>query len=156
MSCNTSSKQQQALQSLLTEGSAPACTCPVLISQIVIHGIVAWLDAYGIGANDVANGEWQEHELLHNLTHITLWPEPAQPTCSLHCTCTPGIMGWFCQAAPALSPVCAVLSQLCAAVHIAVMQPSVLLLVPRPSSSGQQLSLLAYLSFWEPCCWEGQ
>ena len=23
--------------------------------MIVVHGIVAWLDAYGIGANDVAN-----------------------------------------------------------------------------------------------------
>jgi phosphate/sulfate permease len=27
----------------------------IVLFAAVIHGIVAWLDAYGIGANDVAN-----------------------------------------------------------------------------------------------------
>jgi phosphate/sulfate permease len=27
----------------------------------VIHGIIAWLDAYGIGANDVANAFGELH-----------------------------------------------------------------------------------------------
>jgi phosphate/sulfate permease len=31
------------------------CCCLPYFLLAVIHGIVAWFDAYGIGANDVAN-----------------------------------------------------------------------------------------------------
>ncbi len=32
-----------------------AAVAPTYSLSAVIHGIVAWIDAYGIGANDVAN-----------------------------------------------------------------------------------------------------
>jgi phosphate/sulfate permease len=41
-----------AVQAPLTHFVLLRCS---IINMQVIHGIIAWLDAYGIGANDVAN-----------------------------------------------------------------------------------------------------
>lgn len=59
----------------------PCCLC-----SAVIHGIVAWLDAYGIGANDVANafgtsvGKWK----LRCLTALLGCWQPSARFSALH------------------------------------------------------------------------